>query len=268
MASIATISEGTEALLRKRRSAALKKDIERAYQNLDFLTVERLAADLNALGASSTLKANRSDIDSVSSISRRSCSGRIHNCDRLTVLQAGPLVYFSEEGTYKPMPPINFRWEKEAILKAVEDPRRNRIFNVEFYVASPDRWNAVMADVQNIRILHISCHGMIDGKLAFEDKYGSVTYMTKDDLNNYPGISSLHVVFVSACHSRSIGAALIDAGVKHVVCCTNEAKLKDSAAIEFAAAFYRALASGKTRKRANTLKYAFDLAYGGAYTKP
>ena len=131
-----------------------------------------------------------------------------------------------------------------------------------FDVASPDRLNAVMADVQNIPILHISCHGMIDGELAFEDGNGRATFMTVEGLKNYPAISSLSVVFVSACHSRSIGAALINAGVKHVICCTNEAKLKDSAAITFAAAFYRALALGRT------LKVAFDLAKSAVEHSP
>ena len=266
MAPSVTKSEDTEDL-QEYRTAVLTEEIERAFRNRQWLEVQRLAGALHELDPSPTLdidgsfptltsanETSRSDMDSDYSISSHSSSSRINNYDRLTVLQARPLVYFSEDGVYEPMPPINFRWEKEAIVRALKDARQNGTIDVVFDVATFDRLNACMADVQNIPILHISCHGLVDGNLAFEDERGRLNLMTPENLAKYPALSSLSVVFVSACHSQSIGAALINAGVKHVICCTNEAKLKDSAAIEFAAAFYRALAHG------GTLKDAFDLA--------
>jgi hypothetical protein len=95
---------------------------------------------------------------------------------------------------------------------------------------------------------------MVGGQLVFENGFGREKFMTVKDLEEYHSLSSLTAVFVSACHSRSIGDAFVNAGVRHLICCTNEAKLKDSAAIEFTCAFYRALAHGKT------IKFAFKHA--------
>ena len=151
-------------------------------------------------------------------------------------------MYFGgENASWEPFPPINFRWEKDAIVKAVKDAGRTGTIDVKFDIATHDRFNAFLADVQNSPILFISCHGMVDGKLAFETGKGSEKFMTDKDLQSYSSLSSLKAVFVSACHSRSIGDAFVKAGVKHVICCTNSAKLKDSAAIEFGSAFIRAL---------------------------
>ena len=120
-----TRSEGTEAL-HEYRSAALIEEIERAVRERQWLMVQRLAAELHALDASSTLDGSlpsltntlttsRSDIDIDSSISSHSSSGRINNYDRLTVLQARPLVYFNKEDGCcdQPMPPINFDGKKK-----------------------------------------------------------------------------------------------------------------------------------------------------------
>jgi hypothetical protein len=43
----------------------------------------------------------------------------------------------------------------------------------------------------------------------------------------------LDFVFVSACHSRKIGEAFIEAGVPHVVCVTVEAMVSRRLVIDF-----------------------------------
>lgn len=64
--------------------------------------------------------------------------------------------------------------------------------------------------------------------------------------------AAFRFVFVSACHSYSMGATFASAGVPHVVCCEEGAALKDSAALQFTRHFYLSLAFG------NTVKESFD----------
>ncbi len=262
-----TISTGTEAF--QEDSTLLIEEIEEAVQNRDWANVHRLAWVLMDLEGSLDLSlpsfanpsTSRIDIDNDIRNSHRSSSSlssRISDSglyDRLTVLQAAPLVYFcSDKVSLQPWPPLNFRWEKEELVKALEDAREKGTIDVAFDVATPGRLNAFLANGERSPILHISCHGMVGGELVFENGLGREKFITVNALEEYQLLSSLKAVFVSACHSRSIGEAFVDAGVRHVVCCTNEAKLKDSAAIQFTGAFYRALAYGQT------LKVAFELA--------
>ena len=55
-----------------------------------------------------------------------------------------------------------------------------------------------------------------------------MTVNTLRDLLSAGGVtpSSLDFVFVSACHSRSVGQAFVDAGARHVVCVGVEAMIQ------------------------------------------
>ena len=58
--------------------------------------------------------------------------------------------------------------------------------------------------------------------------FHQVTVNTLRDLLSAGGVtpSSLDFVFVSACHSRSVGQAFVDAGARHVVCVGVEAMIQ------------------------------------------
>jgi hypothetical protein len=51
-------------------------------------------------------------------------------------------------------------------------------------------------------------------------------------------------VFLSACHSESVAAAVVEAGVPHVVVVKVEHKMLDKTALDFTRAFYRNLLKG------------------------
>ena len=58
--------------------------------------------------------------------------------------------------------------------------------------------------------------------------------------------SSLEFVFVAACHSQRCGEAFVAAGVPHVVCISEKARVADPIAHAFARALYLALLAGRT----------------------
>ena len=76
---------------------------------------------------------------------------------------------------------------------------------------------------------------------------------------------ALDFVFISACHSRSIGNAFAEAGVPHVVCCGDDSdggRIRSDVALEFESAFYEACACGQN------ISDSFDLACKRVLTCP
>jgi hypothetical protein len=93
--------------------------------------------------------------------------------------------------------------------------------------------------------------------LAVDDGWGAVQALRVERLQEWisHGGKNLRFVFVSACHSRAIGQAFVDAGVPHVVCCRHSnLAILSAAAVQFEKSFYRALASGRM------LQESFELA--------
>ena len=173
--------------------------------------------------------------------------------DLLTVFQAEPLAYIDENQISHSIDVLDFECERDILLRTFRESGAN--IYVAFETATTDRLGAFLARGEG-RVLHFSCHGHPQ-YLAVDDGWGALQTLSVWQIKEWisRGGRSLHFVFVSACHSRSIGEAFVEAGVPHVVCCRQDSHmLRADAAIEFEKFFYRALACGKH------LQEAFDLA--------
>jgi hypothetical protein len=104
------------------------------------------------------------------------------------------------------------------------------------------------------QVLHLSCHGEPDGSLSFESaaEDGAKAVSKKRLLKLLrPLASGLRLVVFNACHSAKI-ACDVPPTIGLSVGMTDE--IQDTDAIEFAVAFYEALAFGKS------VQTAFDIA--------
>lgn len=142
--------------------------------------------------------------------------------DLLTIFQAAPLAGLNDKGKLSPIGELNLEEERAQI---------SRIFSksnvaVEFKIATHDTWEKFLAEDKG-RILHFSCHGDA-GFLFLEDDWGGLAPLANENLKRWiqKDGRELQFVFVSACNSQSIGQAFVDAGVPHVVCCKEDAKLR------------------------------------------
>jgi hypothetical protein len=72
------------------------------------------------------------------------------------------------------------------------------------------------------------------------------------DLKRFISVGSEHLtlVFLSACHLQRAAQAIVNAGVPHVICCSQEELFRDEGAIQFTRNFFRALACKQTLKQA------------------
>ncbi|VEU43877.1 unnamed protein product [Pseudo-nitzschia multistriata] len=162
--------------------------------------------------------------------------------DRMIILNSAPLVYFDEEtGLHKSIPLHDSGYEIEIIRKAVAVAMtKGSKIEVRDEIATPDQFEASIS-LGDSPLIHFSCHGREDA-LALENGLG---LLEKFPLRNLEELVSnntngpLKVVFVSSCHAHTIGQALIEAGVPHVVCCQRDAQFRDAVAMEFVKCFYR-----------------------------
>jgi hypothetical protein len=242
-------NDSTNKSKNKDKMKRLNEAIRTAVDAREWQRVQSLAGELLALEKRGSL-----EMPSPSDLPWMSHSNAVRY-DRLTVLQSLPLMGIDMAGVRHPLPPIDFLWEKKALTEALKDARDVGTVEVVFDIATTDRLNAFFASGQSSGpVLHISGHGFQDGRLALENGHGATHYLDARDLRDFIPSQQPQVVFISACHSRSVGEAFVKAGIPHVICCTKDGQLRDSAAIEFTTSFYRALAKG------NTLQEAFDLA--------
>jgi len=123
-------------------------------------------------------------------------------------------------------------------------------------------------------LLHYTGHGSPDA-LAFEDGRGGLQFLPADHLADLicpGGQLAFRLAFLSACHSAGLAAALLDAGLPHVVAVAEAEPVMDLAAAAFARAFYAALlaggsvaaafAQGRTSVRTDAALYRIGLARG------
>jgi hypothetical protein len=93
----------------------------------------------------------------------------------------------------------------------------------------------------------------LPGQVTFENKKAEMHLIGVDELRKLfvaGNTSELKLVFVSACHSESVGRSFAEAGVPHVVAVSSTEEILDLASQEFARAFYTALFAGRTVKAA------------------
>lgn len=121
------------------------------------------------------------------------------------------------------------------------------------------------ATVQNIRslvasagcrILHMSLHCASDQQqlLFFEDGSGKAHVVRSTELGDLLGRGQqqqhIHIAFLNACHSLTIGVNFVAAGVRHVVCVRDDDEVRDESCRLFAHDFFRALHAGRSVKEA------------------
>jgi hypothetical protein len=176
----------------------------------------------------------------------------------LCILFSAPLAWRSKN-SLRPIEMLNYKQERDAIWQGFRQASRN--VELHFNFATTETLRTVVT--LGCRALHFSGHGHPDW-LNFEDGEGGLQIGTAETLQRLcsTGGAKLDFVFVSACHSKNIGQAFADAGVKHVVCVSVDARLLDAAAIAFTRAFYQCLAVGET------VANAFEVGKHAVFASP
>ena len=174
--------------------------------------------------------------------------------DRVTVFQSAPLAYFDRKTTeHHDIPILDFEYEARSLKEAFADKHAvGADIEIAFENATTDRFSAFFSQGFS-RVMHFSSHGHPDC-LALENGFGYMQAFSSEDLKASvaKGADHVQVVFISSCHALYIAKAFLNAGVPHVVCCKRDAVFRDEGPVEFAKAFYQALAKNKT------LKESFD----------
>lgn len=130
----------------------------------------------------------------------------------------------------------------------------------------------MQCDVAGCRVLYFSGHGFDDGSLGFESPQCSVSQFRLPDLS--VGKEDVHtnccssccgftvpIVILAACHSLSIGSALLSRGVRAVVAVDSAVRIRDNVAIGFSSALIRAIFNGQPIQTAfEAAIYTFDAA--------
>mmetsp|Transcript_32118 Transcript_32118/g.78045 ORF Transcript_32118/g.78045 Transcript_32118/m.78045 type:complete len:1482 (+) Transcript_32118:260-4705(+) len=172
--------------------------------------------------------------------------------DRLTVFQSTPLAYFDRKTSeHLAIPIFDFKYEADAIEDALADPEvlGGAIqLNVENVTAGRFKVSFLQGTSP---IMHFSGNGH-EGCVALENGFGYMQALPTSDLKRFVknGEGKVKAVVIHTCHAKSMADAFIEAGVPHVVCCQRDNTFRDEGPIEFAQAFYRALASRKTLQQA------------------
>ena len=179
-----------------------------------------------------------------------------NSTDRLVVFQASPLAYFDQSTSmHHAIPLHDYDFEEQCIDRALQGSSKIG-GDIEKLVipATVNRLKSFLSSPSS-RIMHLSTHGRINA-LALENGMGYIDNMSFDDLKAaiQSSGSVLQVVFVSSFYSRTLGKALVEAGVPHVICCQYAETFRDSAALTFTRYFYRGLSVNKS------LKESFEMA--------
>eukprot|EP00981_Chlorochromonas_danica_P015436 scaffold12089_cov176-Ochromonas_danica.AAC.14 len=168
---------------------------------------------------------------------------RSYAVNTLHVLFSVPLVGFDRSAKAHPLEVLDYSSERDTLIQVFKEVHRDVAVHFDF--ATTDRLRTMLSF--GCRALHFSGHGLPYG-LCFEDGRSGLQVIKAQQLKDLLGAGglALEFVFVSACYSKEIGAAFVNAGVPHVVCVKVDSKIQDAAAIAFTRAFYVALLSGKT----------------------
>jgi nucleoside-triphosphatase THEP1 len=166
--------------------------------------------------------------------------------NEITVLFSAPLVFQNIERKLCPFEKLDFAMERDLLWACLKEASRD--IKLSFDNATKSRLLAAKA--KRPSCLHFSGHGdKLFLLLESESGTGGVQGMSVGELKELitqEGGAPFKFVFVSACFSLLAGETFASAGVPHVVCCEEEAELKDAAALAFTKQFYLSLAVGNT----------------------
>lgn len=172
------------------------------------------------------------------------------NRPRLLALFAEPLI----EPNGQPVRGLQLDVEQDEVASWLEDAD----VDLDFEPGSLDDLERCL--LPSVTILHFSGHGNPDG-LIIEGPLGRARLLRAQDLAGILAAyneGKLILAFLSACHSEDACRLVVGAGVPIVVGILRQATIGDQAAREFARAFYRLLAQGRSVGR------AFEAAKAGA----
>jgi hypothetical protein len=157
-------------------------------------------------------------------------------------LFAEPLVYPSGA----PVARLDLDQEREDITAWLEDADAD----IDFEPGSLDEFQKALST--SVSLLHFSGHGNEKG-LLIEDENGKAQLLRREDLAGILASYSegnLRLAFLSACRSEEACRLVVDARVPFVVGILRHQLIGDDAARQFARAFYRSLAQGRSIGRA------------------
>jgi hypothetical protein len=133
----------------------------------------------------------------------------------------------------------DFNLEREVLWKCFKSASRD--INVLFDTGSFDRLQVAL--LKKCTCLHFSGNGD-ENFLHFED--GDFGIIGLESLVEVSGGAPIRFVFLSSSNAIDAGNSFVRAGIPHVVCCENESKDSNTAALAFMQHFYSALANGRT----------------------
>ena len=176
--------------------------------------------------------------------------------DRLTVFHAAPLAYFNADtAMHHAIPLHDFGYESRVIQNSIKESEKiGGTIEMRIESGTSENLKTFFSEPQS-RIVHISTHGN-HSYMTLEDGRGHMENLDMKDFSSLvkSGGGTLKLVVVSSYHSLSIGKALVEAGVPHVICCHHAETFRDDAGMTFLRNLYYNLA------RNAPLKRAFDLA--------
>ena len=169
----------------------------------------------------------------------------------LIYLYASPLVKNKGKEMDKP---INYRDEIKYIINIFNTSKK--YFNCLFEYANENIFNNFLMQKQT-KILHIASHGDLEENtgnyyLILEDK-GIQQNIKLDKLKNIlkknkTKLKNIDLVFVSTCHSETLGKLFLEYGVKNVIYIQGKTPISNIAALKFTEFFYEELIKGHNIK--------------------
>jgi predicted ATPase len=162
---------------------------------------------------------------------------------RILVITSRPLI--DESGD--PIPLLNVETERRRIETGL---RQSGIAARVHFLPEATTNSVQHALSEQWDVVHFTGHGSKDGSLLLENGLGVAHFLSAEDAAKMFTERDVPIVFLSACHSETVGSQLIAAGAHSVIAIDAKSPIADDAAILFAEHFYRALAQHKTIRKA------------------
>ena len=169
----------------------------------------------------------------------------------LIYLYASPIIkgdHFEESDS-----PISYMEEIKIILDLMAKKRKQ--FNCKFECINEEVFRNILAN-NKTKILHISSHGIYDGKsysIRMEDlkKNGQGKDISKSTLESMLklyrfNLSQIDLVIASTCYSQDLAELFFEYGVKNIIYIERETEIIDSISVLFVKYFYKRLLEGQT----------------------
>lgn len=170
-------------------------------------------------------------------------------------LHGDPIYKIDHNGRFVALPRLNHDKEFKLVREAMDGKPVQMVIRKLTFRALSDTFSN-----KDCKVLHWASHGF-KGYLGIEDheELGKMNLLLAHELKERirHEAPNVELVVVSACRTEIIGKALIEAGVKNVVCIRHCSDIGDEVAIYFAHCFYKHLVS---EREGLNVQQAFDLA--------